>query len=177
MNENKTNINWYPGHMAKTKRLITENLNLIDITAYDSDNIFVDPSKRRQKNEPFVLKLPNPDRLNVGITRIDKIGQRTLSQDEIAQSQKTLLNPVAVANGEKPIINKTCAVDPKFIPYGSYIYIPSLNMVLRCNDCGSKIKGNGRIDIYLKDYNTCMKFGVQDLEGYVLTPDMMKQEV
>lgn len=28
---NKTNINWYPGHMAKTKRLISENLNLIDI--------------------------------------------------------------------------------------------------------------------------------------------------
>ena len=31
MNENKTNINWYPGHMAKTKRLILENLNLIDV--------------------------------------------------------------------------------------------------------------------------------------------------
>ncbi len=31
MNENKTNINWYPGHMAKTKRLIKENYNLIDI--------------------------------------------------------------------------------------------------------------------------------------------------
>ncbi len=31
MNENKTNINWYPGHMAKTKRLIKENLNLIDV--------------------------------------------------------------------------------------------------------------------------------------------------
>ena len=31
MNENKTNINWYPGHMAKTKRLIRENLNLIDV--------------------------------------------------------------------------------------------------------------------------------------------------
>ncbi len=30
-NENKTNINWYPGHMAKTKRLIRENLNLVDI--------------------------------------------------------------------------------------------------------------------------------------------------
>ena len=29
--DNKTNINWYPGHMAKTKRLISENLNLIDI--------------------------------------------------------------------------------------------------------------------------------------------------
>ncbi len=28
---NKSVINWYPGHMAKTKRLIKENLNLIDI--------------------------------------------------------------------------------------------------------------------------------------------------
>ncbi len=28
---NKSNINWYPGHMAKTKRLISENLNLIDV--------------------------------------------------------------------------------------------------------------------------------------------------
>ena len=31
MNENKSNINWYPGHMAKTKRQIEEQLNLIDI--------------------------------------------------------------------------------------------------------------------------------------------------
>ena len=30
MNE-KTNINWYPGHMAKTKRLISEKYDLIDI--------------------------------------------------------------------------------------------------------------------------------------------------
>ena len=28
---NKININWYPGHMAKTKRQIQEDLNLIDI--------------------------------------------------------------------------------------------------------------------------------------------------
>jgi ribosome biogenesis GTPase A len=31
MNENKTNINWYPGHMAKAKRLISNELNNIDI--------------------------------------------------------------------------------------------------------------------------------------------------
>ena len=31
MNENKTNINWFPGHMAKTRREISEQLNLIDI--------------------------------------------------------------------------------------------------------------------------------------------------
>ncbi len=31
MDENKTNINWFPGHMAKTRREISEQLNLIDI--------------------------------------------------------------------------------------------------------------------------------------------------
>ena len=31
MNENKTNINWYPGHMAKTKKEIQNNLKLIDV--------------------------------------------------------------------------------------------------------------------------------------------------
>ena len=31
MNENKTNINWYPGHMAKAKRELKENMALIDI--------------------------------------------------------------------------------------------------------------------------------------------------
>jgi len=31
MNENKTNINWFPGHMKKTKELILKNLKLVDI--------------------------------------------------------------------------------------------------------------------------------------------------
>lgn len=30
-NINKTNINWYPGHMAKTKKEIKEKINLIDV--------------------------------------------------------------------------------------------------------------------------------------------------
>ena len=29
--ENNMNINWYPGHMAKTKRQITDDLKLVDI--------------------------------------------------------------------------------------------------------------------------------------------------
>ena len=31
MSENKMNINWYPGHMAKTKKQILEDLKLIDV--------------------------------------------------------------------------------------------------------------------------------------------------
>ena len=31
MNENKTNINWYPGHMAKTRRQIEQDIKIVDI--------------------------------------------------------------------------------------------------------------------------------------------------
>ena len=31
--ENSTNINWYPGHMAKAKREIAEDMKLIDVVA------------------------------------------------------------------------------------------------------------------------------------------------
>lgn len=31
MEENKTNINWYPGHMLKTKKQIIEDIKLIDV--------------------------------------------------------------------------------------------------------------------------------------------------
>ena len=49
MNENKTNINWYPGHMTKTKKEIQEKINLIDIVfevidariPYSSKNILI----------------------------------------------------------------------------------------------------------------------------------------
>ena len=31
MSDNKTNINWYPGHMAKTRRQIIEDLKIVDM--------------------------------------------------------------------------------------------------------------------------------------------------
>ena len=31
MNENKTNINWYPGHMAKSKKQIISDLKIVDL--------------------------------------------------------------------------------------------------------------------------------------------------
>ena len=82
------------------------NLNLMNVTAYDVDNIFVDPSKRTRVNAPTIIQLPNPDRLNVGLTRVGKTGPRTLSQDEIAQTQEVLLNPVEVSKGAKPVYGK-----------------------------------------------------------------------
>ncbi len=66
MNENKTNINWYPGHMAKTKRLISENINLIDIVYELIDARMPYSSKIKDidsllKNKPRVLVVTKLD--------------------------------------------------------------------------------------------------------------------
>ena len=66
MNENKTNINWYPGHMAKTKRLIKENLKDIDIIYELVDSRIPASSKIQEideliKDRPKVLVMSKYD--------------------------------------------------------------------------------------------------------------------
>ena len=66
MNENKTNINWYPGHMAKTKRLIKENLKNIDIIYELVDSRIPASSKIQEideliKDKPKVLVMSKYD--------------------------------------------------------------------------------------------------------------------
>lgn len=65
----------------------------------------------------------------------------------------------------------TVAAGPE-LPFGAQIYIPyfsemSNNGVFVVADRGGMIT-DGHIDVYMKDYNTCMKFGRQQLEVYIL---------
>lgn len=73
MNENKTQgrfnksvINWYPGHMAKTKRLVKEQLELIDIVYEVIDARMPYSSKIKDiddiiKNKPRILVMTKYD--------------------------------------------------------------------------------------------------------------------
>ena len=73
MNENKTNINWYPGHMAKTKREIKEHLDLIDIVYEVIDARIPSSSKNKDiddliKNKPRILIMTKYDLCDIEIT-------------------------------------------------------------------------------------------------------------
>lgn len=70
INENekfqKTNINWYPGHMAKTKREIQEKINLIDIVFEVIDARIPYSSKNKEiesliNNKPRILIMTKVD--------------------------------------------------------------------------------------------------------------------
>lgn len=69
----KSNINWYPGHMAKAKRELKENIDLIDIVyevidarmpisskVIDTDNLF--------KNKPRILVVTKYDMCDKKVT-------------------------------------------------------------------------------------------------------------
>lgn len=63
---NKSVINWYPGHMAKTKRLISENLNLIDVVYEVVDARMPYSSKIRDidnftKDKPRIMVMTKSD--------------------------------------------------------------------------------------------------------------------
>lgn len=65
-NENKLNINYYPGHMAKTKRLIKEKESLIDVVYELIDSRIPNSSKIKEmddilKNKPRILIMTKYD--------------------------------------------------------------------------------------------------------------------
>ncbi len=83
--QNKTNINWYPGHMAKTKRQIIEDLKLIDVVVEILDARIPISSQNPDiqeyiKNKPTVILLNKSDLSNSEenkkwVTKIKKEGK------------------------------------------------------------------------------------------------------
>ena len=70
----KTNINWYPGHMAKTKRLIKEKINLIDVIYEVIDARMPISSKMKDiddilLNKPRVIIMTKKDLCDETITK------------------------------------------------------------------------------------------------------------
>ena len=70
MNENKTNINWYPGHMVKAQKEIRESLKLIDIVLEILD-----------ARIPLSSQNPIIDELAKGKTRIIVLNKSDLADE------------------------------------------------------------------------------------------------
>lgn len=67
------------------------------------------------------------------------------------------------ATGVAATAERTVAVDPTVIPYGTTLIINGKRYV--AEDCGGNIKGK-RIDIYFDTHNEALNWGVQDIEVY-----------
>lgn len=70
------------------------------------------------------------------------------------------------ATGTTPTANRTIAVDPKVIPYGSRVRVEGYGTYI-AEDCGGAVKGN-IIDIYIPGYENCINFGRRKAKVYIL---------
>ena len=75
----------------------------------------------------------------------------------------------STSTGTTPTPDRTVAVDPKVIPYGSEVIIDGHTYI--AEDCGGAIKGN-RIDILFETHQEALEFGIQYREvNYVIKED------
>lgn len=72
------------------------------------------------------------------------------------------------STGTVATANRTIAVDPKVIPYGSKVKIDGKEYI--AEDCGGAIKGN-RIDIFVDNHDNTLEQGVRYLNVKVYSGD------
>lgn len=73
-NVQKANINWYPGHMTKTKRMMEENIKLVDVVVEVIDARIPKSSKNPYLNDlwqrrPRIIALNKTDLADEAVTR------------------------------------------------------------------------------------------------------------
>lgn len=104
-NETKTNINWYPGHMAKTKKQINEILPLIDLV-YELIDARIPFSSRISdidnitKNKPRIIIMTKSDLCDVEETK------KWIKKYE-SEGHKVILTNLSSNFDVKPILNAT----------------------------------------------------------------------
>ncbi len=71
-----------------------------------------------------------------------------------------------------PLVYGVIAVDPRVIPYGTKMYIESVDGQFKygyaiAGDCGGAIKGK-KVDLFFPNRSTCFQFGRRDVNIYFL---------
>ncbi|MDO4377670.1 MAG: ribosome biogenesis GTPase YlqF [Erysipelotrichia bacterium] len=101
-NDNKVNINWYPGHMAKAKREIQEKIKLVDMVIeirdaripLSSENPLL---KEIINNKPTLVVLSKADRAEKEITKnwityFQQQGKEVLALNLLADNVSTIIS-------------------------------------------------------------------------------------
>ena len=108
--QNSTNINWYPGHMAKTKREISEKLSLIDVVFEVIDARIPMSSKNKDidaliKDKPKVLIMTKMDLCDMDKTNKWKSYYESNGYQVIMVDLLNNKNVNEIFNKINPIIN------------------------------------------------------------------------
>ena len=109
-----------------------------------------------------MILLPTGEQLDY--TRVDYVRATAYTHSDPGCTSTT-------ATGTK-VHHGTVAVDPRYIPYGTRMFIMAsdgsyIYGLCEAEDCGGDIKGD-RVDLYLPNTEACMEFGRRRCTVYFL---------
>ena len=107
---NKSVINWYPGHMAKTKREVSEKIDLIDAVIEIIDSRIPLSSKNKDidnmiKNKPRILVMTKKDLCDLNKTLewkkyYEELGYNVILIDLLKDKTSEIINVISKYNKE-----------------------------------------------------------------------------
>ena len=155
---------------VKSKKVLA--IILVAITVFCSG--FIKPTKTyAQENNNTRIEMTNQRKVidvkrnNTGTSTNITVNGKSYKCRKMDVKATAYAGHQLTSTGGYAKVNRTIAVDPRIIPYGSKIYIPELNYIGVAEDCGSAIKQN-RIDIFMATESQCIQWGIRNITIYIL---------
>lgn len=135
--------------LATTKKNNEQKQEIVEVKATTSIELQTEVEVEEPKNQEIYQE--------VGETEVKKLGEFKLTAYCSCEDCSGEWGAIT-STGVIPKANRTIAVDPNVIPYGTHVLINGNEYV--AEDCGGAIKGN-RIDVYFDYHYEALEFGVQ----------------
>lgn len=124
-------------------------------------------AKKSRKVKEWITE-PHDNALRLGTSRTGQSGKYKVVRTFTANCTAYTARPGAGGALGEGVHLGTCAVDPKFIPYRSQMWIEGYGYAY-ANDCGSAVKKNV-VDLYMNTMGDCIRWGRRNQTAYVLVP-------
>ena len=124
-------------------------------------------TKTKRKVKEWIVK-PHDNILHLGTSATGNKGEYIVVRTFTANCTAYTAKPGAGGALGLGVHRGTCAVDPRFIPYRSEMWIAGYGYAF-ANDCGGAVKNNV-VDLFMNSTAECIQWGRRNMTAYVLQP-------
>lgn len=124
-------------------------------------------AKTYKKVKEWIVE-PHDNVLHLGTSATGNTGEYIVIKTFTANCTAYTARPGAGGALGLGVHRGTCAVDPRFIPYRSELWVTGYGYAF-ANDCGGAVKNNV-VDLFMNSTAECIRWGRRYMTAYVLKP-------
>lgn len=124
-------------------------------------------TKTSRKVKEWIVE-PHDNVLHLGTSATGNKGEYIVVRTFIANCTAYTAKPGAGGALGLGVHRGTCAVDPRFVPYRSEMWIEGYGYAF-ANDCGGAVKNNV-VDLFMNTRGECIQWGRRNKTAYILQP-------